>query len=154
MFKTLPLPRLLRLRRRSKTQHPITNANRTSAPRTDPTTIPAICPAVRPCPLVPFGEAVLVGIGNTGGIDVVMARWTLAHRCSVWENRQQASVLLGELAAQYVHRPPKLLENPQLSGSFSAPWIHDCDSEPWGRAQFVKSARISETAFDPLVPHI
>ena len=131
------------------------NARRAIAPRTDPTTIPAICPPLRPCELFDeFGVALGVPEGKSGGIDVVIGSSTLEQRCSESENRQQESVALGELAAQYVHRPPKLFENPQLSGSFWTPSMQDCDNEFWGSAQFVKSARISLIAFDPEVPHI
>lgn len=44
---------------------------------------------------------------------------TSSHLLSVSANTQQESVELGELAAQYEHKPPRLVVKPQSSGWFS-----------------------------------
>lgn len=44
---------------------------------------------------------------------------TSSHLLSLSAKTQQESVELGELAAQYEHRPPKLVAYPQSLGWFS-----------------------------------
>ena len=84
------------------------------APSTEPTTIPAICPPVRPrrvlvpaatMPVlngedvpVPVGVAVIVT--GCSDEDATIGRLTPTHRVVVFEKTQQESVALGELAPQ------------------------------------------------------
>lgn len=87
----------------------MTRAAISSAPSTEPITIPAIWPPVKPRFVVPAAAApvaVLVGtpldveLGKRGAIDEVVGRRTLVHLCSTPELAQQESVALGEEAAQ------------------------------------------------------
>lgn len=65
-------------------QQKMTAARMTAAPTTDPMTIPAIAPGLRPLPRFPAPAAVLVAVGldelvdegKSGGIDVVVGRCT------------------------------------------------------------------------------
>lgn len=80
--------------------------------------------------------------GNNGGNEEVDGKVTPVHLLVTLDAAQHESVAFGELEAQYPHRPCRLVENPQLLGSFSSPVIHCWLSELLGSAQFVKSARI------------
>jgi hypothetical protein len=82
----------------------------------------------------------------------VIGNETPWQRVSVPENKQQESVALGELVAQYEHKLGRLSMNPQLSGSLAAPLTQFAVSESFGKAQSVKSARIWFMAFTPTFP--
>lgn len=81
-----------------------------SAPKTDPTTIPAICPPDRPwwagggfaaAVDEPVADgAPLVADGKRGGMEEVVGRVTPEQRLVALEPTQQESVAFGELAAQ------------------------------------------------------
>ncbi|KAK4940126.1 hypothetical protein LTR66_014942 [Elasticomyces elasticus] len=128
--------------------------------------MPAICPPVRPGLVILFAppaapvEAAPVAVAvvdlvaeevelvNSGARLEVAAtgRTTLLQRVSVLEKTQHESVEFGELAAQYEHRPLRLLEKPQSFGSFTKPCTHATVNEFAGSAQVVKSARICVSA--------
>ena len=118
----LLLSRLLLLRRNM--QQKIRSASSRRAPRTDPTTIPAICPPDRP-PLLcvgldvaeldaalPLVEAVVfavvvavavvfaVDVTVSVGIAVNTGNLTFWHRLSAFDSRQQESVLFSLLERQ------------------------------------------------------
>jgi hypothetical protein len=84
----------------------------------------------------------------------MMASSTPWQRVEVLEKTQHESVALGELAAQYEHRPDRLLLKPQLLPSLSTPAMHVPVMEFAGKAQLVKSARIWLRAFGPAVPQM
>lgn len=164
-MKTL-LAGLELLLRCSSTQPKINNPRITAAPRTEPTTIPAISPPVNPalCDLLvvsvglDVGEVVGVDVEdeeNRGAMDDVAmtGKTTPEHLVSVFEKTQQESVAFGELDAQYPQSPLILSAKPQLVGSFVTPSMQVPVSELAGRAQFVKSARICVNAFGPAEPH-
>jgi len=159
-LKTLLLRSLLR--RRRMTQQPIKAAIKKKAPRSDPTTIPAIWPPLRPwlsdaTGMVPLPVAVglpeEVEEGNSGGIEVVVGKWTFVHRDSARALAQHESVPFGELFAQYEQSPAKFERYPQSFGSFKTPVIQVPLSESAGKAQLVKSARIWLIALGPERPH-
>lgn len=117
----LPLRRL----RRNK-QHNRSKPINKTAPRTEPTTIPAICPpdnelevpAAGAVVLDADGEAEEVAEGNNGGTENIGGMVTPSHRLVTFEATQQESVAFGELSAQYPHRPGRLVEKPQSTCSF------------------------------------
>ena len=76
---------------------------------------------------------------------------TPIHRVVDLEKTQHESVAFGEEAAQYEHSPPRLLEKPQLSGSFCTACMQEPVTESAGSAQFVKSARICVSAYEEVV---
>lgn len=103
------LPAWLFLRFRSSIQHPTIKTSINSAPRIEPTTIPAIAPPDRPLlPCTAVGELVeeedelveVVPLGKRVPTGFVIGSLTPVHRVSVLEYRQQESVELGEEAAQ------------------------------------------------------
>lgn len=143
--------------------HPITNsASNKKAPRMEPTTMPAISPPVRPRLRLVVAAVLEVAeeegeeveeVNNGSIVDVATTGSTTpSHLVSVSEKTQHESVELGELAAQYEHRLPKLDEYPQLSGSFITPSIQLPLNESAGSAQLVKSARIWLMALEPVLP--
>jgi hypothetical protein len=93
-----------------------------------PITIAAMDPALRRLDrLFPFPAAaavsaagVLVTVVTTFVSEAVATtgRTTPSHLEVVSENTQQESVELGELAAQYEQRPPRLFAYPQSVSSF------------------------------------
>ncbi len=125
----------------------------TAAPRMEPTTIPAICPPDSPllfceAPLVALevlvaeGEVLDVAEGNNGGIENMAGKVTPLHLPVTFDVTQHESVALGELDAQYRHRPGRFEEKPHSSDSFWSPVMHSTLSELLGSAQLVKSALI------------
>lgn len=103
---------LLRRLRRNK-QHSRSKPINTAAPRTEPTTIPAIwppdkeldVPVAAAVVLDADGEAEDVEEGNNGGTENIGGMVTPSHRPVTFEATQQESVAFGELSAQYPHRP-------------------------------------------------
>lgn len=95
----------------------------------------------------PVGELPSVEEGKSGGIEDVMGNSTSTQRLVALEPTQHESVAFGELAAQKLHKPCRLVEKPQSLGSFSAPVTHLALSESLGKAQVVKSARIWSMKF-------
>lgn len=99
----LPLRRLRRYKQQSRIR-PIHKA----APKTDPTTMPAICPpdkelevpAAAVVVLDADGEAEEVEEGNNGGTENIDGMVTPSHRLVTCEATQQESVAFGELSAQ------------------------------------------------------
>jgi len=129
-----------------------------AAPRTDPTTMPAIWPPDRPFLEVAADLGVAVGepvdVGSeSGGMDVVLGRRTFTHRCSTFEFTQHESVEFAELVAQKAQSPCKLESYPQSLGSFSCAPMQDGFSDSGGREHTVKSDLILLIALGPVVPH-
>ncbi len=93
---------------------------------TEPITIPAICPRDKPPEEPVAASAVLdaegtaeeVDDGNNGGTENIGGTVTPSHRVLTSEVTQHESVALGELAAQYPHKPGRLVEKPQSTCSF------------------------------------
>lgn len=92
-------------------QHSSMRTRMSSAPTTDPITMPAIAPPDKPrwadwpfaaAAEVPVAEGapLLVEDGKRGGIDEVVGSVTPAQRFVTFEPIQQESVAFGELAAQ------------------------------------------------------
>jgi len=92
-------------------------ASRSSAPRMDPTTMPAIWPPLKPL----FVEAAAVGVLVPDDVPLIVIVVTIAcndddaitgsatssHLVVVFENTQHESVAFGELAPQYEHKDPR-----------------------------------------------
>ncbi len=99
MLAWLPLRRLRRHMQQNRSK-----AIKRSAPKSEPTTIPAIRPPERPelwdAPL--DGDAVLLEVddGKKGGKEVVDGNVTPGHRLVTFAPTQHESVALGELVAQ------------------------------------------------------
>lgn len=122
-----------------------------AAPTMDPTTMPAICPPVRP-PLELFAPAAVLfeadelfeefEPGKSGRRGEKGGSCTPTHLLVTFAPTQHESVALGELEAQYPHNPCRLSEYPQLLGSLASPVTQPPLNESDGNAQTVKSARI------------
>lgn len=153
----------LLVRRFLTSKHPtMIRASRSNAPSMDPTTMPAICPPLRPL----FVAAAAVGVLVPDGVppivkvvtiacnddDAITGSATPAHLSVVFEKTQHESVAFGELAPQYEHSDPRFELYPQSSGSFATALIHDPVNEFAGSAQLVKSARICVSASEPALP--
>lgn len=93
----------------------------------EPTTIPAIWPPLRPGRAAEVdglagddapGAAVICDVIVIGcrADEATIGRLTFLQIDVAFEKTQHESVALGELAAQYPHRPPVLPVKPQLSG--------------------------------------
>lgn len=106
-------------------QPPMIKASSSSAPRIEPTTIPAIWPPLSPLfvaaaavgVLVPDAPPVVmvVTIGCNDD-DAITGSATSAHLSVVLEKTQHESVALGELAPQYEHSDPRFGPYPHSSG--------------------------------------
>ena len=83
-------------------------------PKTEPTTIPAICPPDNPALWegtgLLEGPELALAVGKSGGIDEVVGSLTPGHRDVTLEAEQQESVAFGELAAQWAQSPGRLVE--------------------------------------------
>lgn len=129
-------------------------ASSNMAPKIEPMTMPAIAPPDKPCPLLLLCEAVELPVADGKRLPMLVVNGSLTfwQRVSVLEKRQHESVAFGELAAQYEHRAGRLLLKPQLFTSFWNPCIQLDVNESAGKAQLVKSARISVSALGALDP--
>lgn len=111
------LPALLDLLRRSKIQPTMIKASSKSAPRIDPTMMPAIAPDESPLPVVgpgEEGEPVSEGPGWTvvvkrGAMEPKVGSFTFSQRDSVFAVTQQESVSFVVLERQKEQRPERLL---------------------------------------------
>lgn len=108
------LPAWLCLRFLAWIQQKMTAARIRAAPRIEPRTIPAMAPPESPedrpapAPALLDGEGPPVLVGKSGGIETVVGRLTLAHRCSTFAVTQQEFVELRVLSAQYAQSPRRL----------------------------------------------
>lgn len=124
-------------------------AQRSRNPMTDPTTIPAMAPPLRPWDLEAAAPALALLVGEEVGLaveesrpDIVekTGRVTSWHRPWALEVKQQESVPFSVLDRQKLQRLIKLSPNPQLLGSFVSPEMQLPLIELAGKAQLVKSA--------------
>lgn len=96
-------------------QQKMTAARIKAAPRIEPRTMPAMAPPESPdpdwpapAPALPVAEGAPVLDGKSGGIETVVGRSTLAHRCSTFAVTQQELVEFKVLSAQYEQSPLRL----------------------------------------------
>lgn len=92
--------------------------------------------------LLAEGEVLDVAEGNSGGMENILGRVTPLHLLVTFDVTQHESVALGELDAQYLHKPGRFEAKPHSCVSFSSPVMQSTLSESLGRAQLVKSALI------------